>query len=429
LLRRCGVEVDFYDCLNRRSEDLEGLKPPPRHRLNPYGCGHYYREEIPLPPILDFVPRKFKRYGTPPPRVEERLRRLERPDAVIIAGMMTYWHPGVFEAAAMMRRLHPHAPILLGGVYATLCPDHAREFSGADAIVTGPHWPAIVNRIFEILGYDAECPGDQSTWIEPAYDLMRGDFCYPLLTSTGCPCHCAYCATHALWPRSLYYPREAILETIDRLVREFGATDVSFYDDALLIKKEEHFIPLMEEIVRRNYGLRFHTPNALHVRQIDGEVAGLLKRSGFTTIRLGLEFAQRDRQKATGGKVYSDEFVRAMESLRKAGFTGREAGAYVMYGLPDQTIEEVWEGCRFAAEQGCEVKLAMYSPIPGTPLFERSAGAFRFDPAADPLLQNCSLAPWRSRFIPYEEYQNLKKKTSLLNEKVRKTLFQGGKKP
>lgn len=425
VLRENGIEVDFYDCLDRRSRDLEGLPAPERHRLNPYGCGHYFREEIPLPPLLDIVPRKYKRYGVPPDRVERRLRSLPAPDAVVIASMMTYWYPGVFEAVAMMRRLFPRAPIILGGVYATLCREHAERLSGANAVVAGPHWPSIVNQIFKLVGIDRQCAGDQSTWIEPAYDFLRGDFCFPLLTSTGCPYQCAYCATHSLWPQFAQYDRAAILASLDRIVKEYGASDIAFYDDALLMKKETHFLPLMEEVVRREYPLRFHTPNALHVRQIDRATARILKRAGFKTIRLGFETAQRDRQKETGGKVYTEEYVEAMRHLREAGFSSDEIGTYILYGLPDQSVESVWEGCQLAAEQGSEIRLALYSPIPGSTFFQRSGNDSRFDPASDPLLQNCSLAPWRSRSIPYESYQKLQKNAAFLNQNLRKSPLKG----
>lgn len=423
LLRQQGWSVDFYDCLDRRSPDLEGLPAPPRHRFNPYGGGHYYREIIPHPPGLDGVRLRYKRYGVPPRRVEQRLRTFPQPDVIIVASVMTYWYPGVFEAIAMLRRLFPCVPIVLGGIYATLCRAHAEAHSGADAVVTGRHWPDIVNRIFAILGDTSQpCPGDQTTWIEPAYDLLRQDFCFPLLTSTGCPCHCTYCATHALWPRFVTYEPEAVLDSIGRVVRDYHATDLVFYDDALLVKKETHFLPLMEALIRQGYAVRFHTPNALHVRQIDATVAGLLKRAGFTTLRLGLEVVQRDWQKSTGGKAYIEEYLEAMRHLRNAGFT-REIGTYLLFGLPGQTIEAVREGCRAVAEQGSEIYLALYSPIPGTPLYERPGCDFRFDPRVDPLFQNNSLAPFQSHAFTDAQYRELRQYARNLNENVRKRPF------
>jgi hypothetical protein len=39
---------------------------------------------------------------------------------------MTYWYPGVVEAIARVRARFGAVPVVLGGVYATLCTDHAR---------------------------------------------------------------------------------------------------------------------------------------------------------------------------------------------------------------------------------------------------------------------------------------------------------------
>ncbi len=419
LLRKSGWSVELYDCLNRRSTDIAGLKIQ-KHRLNRFGCGHYYRETIPNPEILEWIPRHYKRYGVPIERVENSFKQYISPDLVIIPCMMTYWYPGAFEAIRMIRRCFPQARIILGGVYPTLCKDHAERYSGADAVITGKHWPDIVNRIFAFLGQSGlKCEGKQNTWIEPAYDLMAGDTCYPVLTTSGCPCHCTYCATHSLWPQFVLYDRHAVADSIEGLVNEFGATDIAFYDDALLVKKEQHFLPLMEEIIGRGLNIRFHTPNALHIRQIDRETAYWLKQAGFTTLRLGLEVVQREWQRKTGAKVYTDEYFQAMDNLREAGFSPSEIGTYLLYGLPNQSIGDLFEACQIVADAGSEIRLAMYSPIPGTPLYQLREDDFLFDHRDDPLYQNNSLVPFRSRSNPYEEYTHLKRFVEFLNAKLR----------
>ncbi|RJP21266.1 MAG: radical SAM protein [Candidatus Omnitrophota bacterium] len=419
LLRHCGLQVDFYDCLNRRSPSLAGLRIS-NHRLNPFGCGHYYRDTIPTPAILEWIPRAYKRYGIPADRVENTVMQYEPPDVIIIPCMMTYWYLGVFEAIRMMRRLFPKARIILGGTYATLCREHAQAFSGADAVVAGSHWPEIVNQILEMIQFQGNrCTGDQSTWIEPAYDLLPGETCLPLLTTSGCPCHCTYCATHALWPKFVLYDWKRAADSIERAVNECGARDLAFYDDALLVKKEHHFTPLMQEIIRRGISVRFHTPNALHVRQIDFATAILFKQAGFTTVRLGLEVVQEDWQRKTGAKVYTHEYLEAMHNLRNAGFTAREIGTYLLLGLPHQSLEAVWEACEIVVNAGSEIKLAMYSPIPGTPLYQAWQPDFRFDHRSDPLYHNNSLSPFRSRSLEHEKYSQLKRFVADSNHELR----------
>jgi radical SAM superfamily enzyme YgiQ (UPF0313 family) len=79
--------------------------------------------------------------------------------------------------------------------------------------------------------------------------------------------------------------------------RKWGIADFAFYDDALLVSSKTHMGVLLEEIARLNLPIRFHTPNAIHVREITKSIAKLLRQTGFQTIRLGLEAAD----KANGG--------------------------------------------------------------------------------------------------------------------------------
>ncbi len=63
---------------------------------------------------------------------------MPRPDAVLVTSLMTYWYPGVTAAIRLVREYFPGVPVILGGIYASLCPDHARSHSGADLVLTGP---------------------------------------------------------------------------------------------------------------------------------------------------------------------------------------------------------------------------------------------------------------------------------------------------
>jgi hypothetical protein len=53
---------------------------------------------------------------------------------VLVQTVMTYWYLGVREVIEDVRKLQPHAKIILGGVYATLCPKHAKSL-GADQVL------------------------------------------------------------------------------------------------------------------------------------------------------------------------------------------------------------------------------------------------------------------------------------------------------
>lgn len=94
-----------------------------------------------------------------------------------------------------------------------------------------------------------------------------------------------------------------VVEEIEYWTSQFQVKNIAFYDDALLMEPSKHIIPILKEIIKRGIKCNFHTPNALHIREIDQEAAELLFRSGFKTIRLGLETSNEATQIETGGKV------------------------------------------------------------------------------------------------------------------------------
>src|SRR5437588_7464471 len=60
----------------------------------------------------------------------------ESPDRVYVTSLFTWdWRP-VWEAVRFYKYLYPRADIQLGGVYASLLPEHAR-LSGADVMWEG----------------------------------------------------------------------------------------------------------------------------------------------------------------------------------------------------------------------------------------------------------------------------------------------------
>jgi radical SAM superfamily enzyme YgiQ (UPF0313 family) len=201
-----------------------------------------------------------------------------------------------------------------------------------------------------------------------------------------------------------------VVEEIEYWTNQFGVSDFAFYDDALLVKPAEHIIKILQEVTRRGYRCNFHTPNALHVRMIDQQVADLLFRSGFKTIRLGLETANEQAQLETGGKVNNREFQGAVRSLRWAGYSGEQIGVYLLAGLPGQRVEEVEESIAFVKETGAKPVLVEYSPIPGTPLFEKAKKLSSFDVGNEPLFHNNSILPCQWEGFTWADFRRLKEK-------------------
>ncbi len=397
-LKAQGFQVSLVDCLGA-----------PPARPGPFGTGRFPKEALPTPSPLHGLPRQYGRYGISQAAFREQLSHLPEPAAILVTSLMTYWYPGVQAAIRLAREHFPHSPVLLGGIYASLCYDHARRHSDADLVHQGPEQGEILEHLAGLTGYrpPGNCGPNAPALPYPALDLLPRLAFIPVLTSRGCPFQCDYCASRLLQPR--FEPRRsgAVAEELLYWQDRLGLEDVAFYDDALLFQAEEHLLVILEELACRGRSFRFHTPNAMHARFITPEVAKWLKRANFATLRLGVETtalgpARLDRKLAAG------ELEEALAGLREAGFAKKEIGVYLLLGLPQQDDDDITASIRRIHALGATPILAQYSPIPGTALWPQAVAASRYDLTADPLFHNPSIFPCWPEFS-WERFTRLKR--------------------
>jgi len=416
LLRRSGFKVQVIDCLDPYLTDrVPGGQPGTRKRQE-WGCGKFPSEEIPKPEALRPIRRRYRRYGMPPNVLQEILQAAGRPDLVLVGSMMTYWYPGVVEAIGEVRAAWPGAPVLLGGNYATLCPEHARAFSGADVVIPGDgefELPPVLRDLFGArVDFDFTASALDS-YPYPAMDLIGRLDAVPILTSRGCPYRCSYCASNLLNRGFRMRDPLRVVDEIEHWSRTLGVRNFAFYDDALLVNSTDRAAPMLEEIIRRGLGVNFHCPNGLHLREITHGLAKLLFDAGFRTIRFGFESASASRQAATGGKVTTEELRQAVAYLQEAGYGQADIGIYLLCGLPGQEAREIEAGIDLVRGLGAKPILAEYSPIPGTPLWDEALRHARYDIGKEPLFHNNSLLPCLRPDISTSEFQALKNRTRL----------------
>ncbi len=411
LLRGHGYQLRLLDCLDvhdPRLKAVEGIRPATRRR---FGTGKFYRMELPKPSALKQIDRSYYRFGITPEIFQERLMHGAKPDVVLVTSTMTYWYPGVQECIRLVKKHFPQLPVVLGGIYATLCQEHAEHNSGADYILPGPGESRIIpllNKLTKLTdkGTDQQIHTGYLTW--PAFDLLdRLDYVC-ILTSRGCPFHCPYCASPLLYPEFIKRKPTQVADELEYWHTMHSVVDIAFYDDALLLDSDHHILPLLEELRRRDLPLRFHTPNGVHISGLSVQVCEALFSSGFRTVRLGLETADPASHQKLGDKVRPGAFSAAMANLTQAGFQPDHIGVYLLCGLPGQDPAEVAHSIRMVREQGARPYLAEYSPIPATRFWPEALSCSPFDLAGEPLYHNNSLLPCRSKRFGLEELQWLK---------------------
>jgi radical SAM superfamily enzyme YgiQ (UPF0313 family) len=357
------------------------------------------------------IERSYARYGVVAESLEARISA-EEPDVVFVSAGMTYWYPGVVEAIRIVKQAFPRVEVILGGIYPTLCPQHARETSGADVVVSGPAFPQII-KILEDRSLPAiEALADEELLLLPEANWDAG----VLRLNRGCPLACTYCSSKTIEPRFTPGRPDLLVQTVREMNRCFGTRSFAFYDDALLVGKEEGLLPFLEQLRRSELSLEFYLPNAVHLRYLDRYCASMMKLGGFQEVRVGFESAQAAFHESLDSKLDTPMLAEGLEHLFHAGFTKKSIIVYVLAGMPGQEAGEVEESIRYAASFGIRVQLAEYSPTPGSTLWTQAVGCSSFALEEEPLTHNNSLLPLRWKGFTPDDLSRLKALTRSLGE-------------
>jgi radical SAM superfamily enzyme YgiQ (UPF0313 family) len=398
------LEVFFIDCLDRFQTDT-------RKQLNRSdGRGPYYKQEIPKPEAVKDIPRKFSRYGLPIDAARKKLDSIPPPDVVLMSGVMTYWYPGIQTAAEMIRSRFGSVPIILGGIYPSLVPWHARSHSGADVVLEGPWENQLKSTLSDILGRQAVSALEEGCDVlqfSPDYQLLSNKLALPVMTSVGCPFRCSFCAGPFLHPIFRQAKPEQVIRDIKKMVSA-GTLHVAFYDDALLVNKEKHLFPILRAVISAKLPVAFHTPNGLHVREIDRETAVLLKESRFQTLFLSQESTSSLFLSQSAPKVSSGDLEKALNNLERAGYERQNINIYLIIGLPGQNYEDIRQSILDVQDLGARPRLSQYSPVPGTKDWQKLCEKGRLHDHSDPLLHNKVAVQYMEGGLPQPDYDLLK---------------------
>ena len=392
-LENKGVNVRYIDCLEKKLS------------TDKFGRGKYYSEVISKPNILKSIPRRFKRYGITIEEFSTKLKLIiPQPDFILLTSSMTYWYPALEDTLILLKDYFPRVPIILGGTYATLCFEHAIRNIPCDYIFKGEDLEAffkLLNIEFNYEKFYSTLPDYQKFYPQCNYIVLR--------TSWGCPFRCSYCAIKNLFPNFFRLPQEKIIEFILQHYHR-GIKDFVFYDDALLYPPE-YIKGLLRKVEKERINIRFHTPNALHLKFLDEELVHLLKKTGFINPHFGLETLNPQLQKEWTDKITINEGIRGINLLKKGGFHQGEFSVYLLLGYPGQDLTTFKKEIDILHSLGAKISLAEFSPTPGTEIFERYKEKLK-----EPLLHNNSIFCFFPH-LPLKEFYRIKNYVRMLNKK------------
>lgn len=238
-----------------------------------------YYSRFPPYPLLK-LSAHHKKLGDTTELVRGEVIPRRKPNLVYITSLFTYaWIP-VHNAVKFYKKLYPKTKIILGGIYASIMPEHAIK-SGADEIFEG--------RKEEV----------ENENLMPDYSLIPEWNGSIVFTMRGCKFSCNFCAVPKLEGKpkdfkksvkSLIYPKH---------------TKVIFWDNNFFVSP--HWQDILEELRELKIEVDFN--QGLDSRLITDKVAKNLKQLKIKLIRLAYDTKSRRKYIERAIKILSENGI------------------------------------------------------------------------------------------------------------------------
>lgn len=188
-----------------------------------------------------------------------------------------------------------------------------------------------------------------------------------MMTSRGCPYHCAFC----LWPQSMYGHRQRfrsldnVFAEIHYLIDRYGLKEINV-DDGTFTTNKQRVIEFCQRLRKEKIKLIW-TCNG-RVDNLDDEMLEEMKKSGCKMIRLGVE---------SGSQGVLDKIEKGLtlkqieDGVRMVKRHGIQALGGFMFGFPYDSKETVEQTIRLAKKLSPDqVQFSICMCYPGTSLYE-----------------------------------------------------------
>jgi len=310
---------------------------------------------------------------------------LERFDVIGLTGMIVQGER-MQQILRELKRLP--ATVVIGGPYVSVAEElfdglcDVRFIGEADET-----WPAFLeafaaNQPIQPRYQQAE-KTNMRTVPPPRYDLVKADhyLMASLQFSRGCPFTCEFCDIITLFGRR---PR---LKAVDQMLEEFesvrraGFRMCFLVDDNLIGNKKEAkklLIALASWQERNAYPLQLFAEASINLSE-DPEFIELMIRANVRQVFVGIESPRKASLAETKKiqNVRGESMLSRIQAIRDGGLVV-VAGFMVGFDNDDETIFH--DQFEFIREAGlANALVAILSPIPTTPLYDRLATAGRLD--------------------------------------------------
>lgn len=211
------------------------------------------------------------------------------------------------------------------------------------------------------------------------HQLDHKEVVFPIYSAYGCPYQCSFCISPVRYQhiKKKWHPLSAcdVVDHIEYLVKEFGATYIYFYDEDSFVKLQ-HVVDVIDEIKRRDVRVKlgFRGARISEIRQMDGAFLDRLAEAGTDVLHIGLESGSQRMLDLFQKKTTVDD-IRAVNRLLCQNDEVMAVFNWIV-GSPTETLRDLKETKELILEivrdnpRAIILRPNLFQPLPGTPLFD-----------------------------------------------------------
>jgi len=196
-----------------------------------------------------------------------------------------------------------------------------------------------------------------------------------VVTSRGCPYHCTFCGSGAIFGKKIRYRSPAnVIAEMKEIVDVYKIHNVIISDDTFTMHRQRA-IDIFNGMIENTLDISFRF--STRVDRVDPELLGLAKEAGCDRITYGFESGNNDILKSLRKGITIEQSREAVRMTKEAGI--KILGNY-MIGVPYDTEETIMQTIDFAKELDTEnAQFTIAIPLPGTEMEKtaRDLGAIK----------------------------------------------------
>ena len=193
----------------------------------------------------------------------------------------------------------------------------------------------------------------------------------PINVSRGCPYRCTFCSNPQMWTtRYVLRSVDDVIAEIEHNIKKYDIDSLQFYDLTAITKKR-WAVEFCQKLIDKGIRLKWSLPSGTRSEALDQETLGLLQKAGCNYLVYAPESGSPKTLELIKKRISLDMLTESVLTARSLGIVVR---TNLIIGFPGEKPREMFRtiayGIKLAMKGVDEVPINIFSPYPGSELFE-----------------------------------------------------------